>query len=46
MTANDVTDPCDVEMKSVFEVFRLSDDHQVKAPAAAEISDDDGVDRP
>jgi len=40
------TDPCNVEMKSVFEVFRLRDYHQVEAPAAAEISDDDGVNWP
>jgi len=33
-------------MESIFEVLWLRDDHQVKAPAAAEISDDDGVDRP
>ena len=43
---SDVTDPCNIEVKSVLEVFRLSDDHQIEAPAAAEISDDDCVDRP
>ena len=35
----------DVEVKSVLEVFRLSDDHQIEAPAAAEVGDDDSVDR-
>ena len=40
------TNPCDVEVKSVFEVLGLRDDHQVKTPAAAEVCDDNGVDRP
>ena len=38
-------DLSDVEVKSVLEVFRLSDDHQIETPAATEVSDDDGVNR-
>ena len=38
--------PCNVEVESVLEVFRLSDYHQVEAPASAEIGDDDGVHGP
>ena len=36
---------CDVEVKCVLKVLRLSDDHQVETPTAAEIGDYDGVDR-
>jgi len=38
-----MTDPCNVEMKSVFKVLRLRDNHQIEAPATTEVRDDDGV---
>ena len=33
------------EVKGVLEVLGLSDDHQIKAPAATEVGDDDRIDR-
>jgi len=40
-----VTDLGDVEVKRVLEVLGLGDDHQVETPTAAEVGDDDGVNR-
>jgi len=35
----------DVEVKSILEVFRLSDNHQIETPAATEVGDDDRINR-
>ena len=35
----------DVEVESVFKVFRLGDDHQIETPAATEVGDDNRIDR-
>jgi len=40
-----VTDLSNVEVKSVLEVLGLGDDHQVETPTAAEVGDNDRVDR-
>jgi len=40
-----VTDLGDVKVKSVLEVLRLRDNHQIETPAAAEVGDDNGINR-
>ena len=40
-----LTDLGNVKVKRVLEVLGLRDDHQIETPAAAEVGDDDGVNR-
>ena len=42
----DMTYLGNVKLQSFLEVFRLGDNEQVEAPATAEVSHDNGVNRP